>query len=256
MLSQNMAAENFITIDDREISLKQALGYLRASGDLQQFMTRILRQYAIERELENRTDLEVDPSRVEQAIVDFRLQNNLVPAERFDKWLQSQGLTYSTFREQITSGLKIESLKQEVTASKCEEFFNKNQAKFEQAVLSRIVVGEPALAEDLKRQLDDGAAFETLVKEHSTTGDRVFNGMMGAVSIGQLPEPLRVALDGAEPGDIVGPVEFERRYSLLRLEQRLPVSLEGQVKQNLQNQFFEQWWQQQLKDKTVKLQIE
>lgn len=256
MLSPNMAVENFLTIDDREISLRQALGYLRASGDLQQFMTRILRQYAIEQELESRTDLEVDPSRIEQAIVDFRLKNNLVPAESFDKWLQSQGLTYTTFREQVTAGLKIELFKQDVTAAKCEEFFNKNEAMFQQVVLSRIVVADATLAEDLKRELDLGASFDKLVKEHSTTSDRVFNGMMGAVTIGQLPEPLRVALDGAEPGDILGPVEFERRYSILRLEQRLPVSLEGQVKQNLQNQFFEQWWQQQLKDKTVKLQIE
>jgi len=252
-----MTTDTFLTIGDENISLPQALGYLRASGDLQNFLMRILRQHTIAKEVAARTDLEVDASQVEQAIVNFRLQNQLVNPEAFDKWLTSQGTNYVDFRKQVTVGLKFELLKQQITNSKVEEVFNQNQASFEQVILSRIVVDDLPTAEELKSQLDANTVeFEALAKEHSTTNDRLFNGMMGAVTMGQLPEPIRELLKNAEVGDIVGPVEFQKMYSILRLEQRIPATLTGQLKQNLQEQIFEQWWQSQLQNQPVKLHLE
>ncbi len=252
-----MTAEKFLTIGDENISLPQALGYLRASGDLQQFLMRILRQHVIAKEIAQRTDLEVDSSQIEQAIVNFRLQNQLVNPQSFDQWLTSQGTNYTDFRKQVTAGLKFELLKQVIVHSKVEEVFNQNKDTFEQVILSRIVVDNLAKAEELKTQLDkQPAQFEKLVKEHSTTSDRLFNGMMGAVTVGQLPEKIRALLEDAQPGDIVGPVEFQNLYSILRLEQRIPATLSGQLKQNLEEQVFEQWWQLQLQNQPVKLHIE
>lgn len=252
-----MDPEKFITIDDQAISLRQALGYLRNSGDLQQFLMRILRQYIIEQEIQKRAAIEVDSTRLEQSIINFRLQNQLIQPDRFDKWLETQGLNYSTFRNQFATGLKIEQLKAEVTSEKIEEYFNQNKTLFEQVVLSRIVVDDYAEATELKRQItEEDASFEALAKERSKTNDRLFNGMMGTVVLGQLPEAIRQPVSAANPGDLIGPVEFEGRYSILRLEQRMPATLDGALKRQLQDQFFEQWWQMQLQNKSVKLQVD
>ncbi|MBK4728511.1 peptidyl-prolyl cis-trans isomerase [Oxynema sp. CENA135] len=251
-----MDPEKFITIDEEQISLRQALEYLRKSGDLPQLLTRILRQYILERELQERSDLEVDPSRLEQVMVNFRLQNQLTDSEKFNQWLQSQGLTYATFREQMATAVKVEQLKAETIADKVRDYFTQNQAFFEQVVLSRIVVNEADKAAQLKGQVDENPpSFEALAKEHSIVADRVFNGMMGAIGLNQLPPSMREALRQAEPGEIVGPLEHEGRYSILRLERRLPAKLEGQLKQTLEEQFFTQWWQQKLQNKKVKLNL-
>lgn len=251
-----MTADTFLTIGEENISLPQALGYLRASGDLQKFIMRILRQHVIAKEVAEETEIEVDASQVEQAIVNFRLQNQLVNPEAFDKWLTSQGTNYVDFRKQVTAGLKIELLKQQITNSKVEEVFNQNKASFEQVILSRIVVKDLQKAEELKSQLDGKSVeFEKLAKEESTTNDRVFNGMMGAMTMGQLPETIRELLKDAEPGDIIGPVENQEMYSIMRLEQRIPATLSGQLKQNLQEQIFEQWWQVKLQNQPVKLHL-
>ncbi|MGL4503690.1 MAG: peptidylprolyl isomerase, partial [Planktothrix sp.] len=85
---------------------------------------------------------------------------------------------------------------------------------------------------------------------------KAYNGMMGAVPLNQLPPGIRDAISSAQPGEIVGPMELEGRYSLLRLEQRIPATLEGQLKRQLQEQLFEQWWQSKLQNKNVKLQVE
>ena len=251
-----MTADNFLSIGDENISLPQALGYLRASGDLQKFIMRILRQHVIAKEVAGENEIEVEPSQVEQALVNFRLQNQLVNPEAFDKWLTSQGTNYVEFRKQVTGGLKIELLKQQITNSKVEEVFNQNKASFEQVILSRIVVNELEKAEELKRQLDaKEVEFEKLAKEESTTSDRVFNGMMGAMTMGQLPETIRELLKDAEPGEIIGPVQNQEKYSIMRLEERIPATLSGQLKQNLDEQIFEQWWQAKLQDMPVKLHL-
>jgi parvulin-like peptidyl-prolyl isomerase len=252
-----METEKFITIDDETISLRQALGYLRTSGDLQQFIMKILRQHVIEQELQSQADLEIDGSLLEQAIINFRLQNQLVQSDRFDQWLQSQSLTYTTFRNQFAAGLKIEEIKTKVTAEQLEDYFQKNQQAFEQVVLSRIVVEQYDKAVELKAQIEQaGASFEALAKEHSIAAEKAYNGMMGAILVSQLPPAIRDGISSAQSGDLVGPMELEGRYSLLRLEQRIPATLEGQLKRQLQEQLFEQWWQSKLQNKNVKLQVE
>jgi parvulin-like peptidyl-prolyl isomerase len=138
--------------------------------------------------------------------------------------------------------LKIEKLKAEVTEPKLEEYFNANKALLNQAVLSRIVVADLDLALTLRSQIvEDNSKFELLAREHSLTDDRLVNGMMGLVPLGQLPEQIRQFVTTASPGDLIGVLEIEGRYALLRVEQFIPASLEGSLKHELQEQLFEQW---------------
>jgi len=53
---------------------------------------------------------------------------------------------------------------------------------------------------------------------------------------------------------LIGPIEIEGWYCLFRVEQFLPASLEGQVKQELQNQLFE-WLEEKMQKLTIKLQV-
>jgi len=44
-------------------------------------------------------------------------------------------------------------------------------------------------------------------------------------------------------------------YCLFQVEQFLPASLEGQVKQELQNQLFLKWLEEKMQKLTIKLQV-
>jgi parvulin-like peptidyl-prolyl isomerase len=252
-----MQAETLISIDSQPISLRQVIGHLRAAGELPRFVQTVLRQHLLEQQLQSRPDLELDPSLLEQAIVNFRMENRLITQESFDQWLQTQRLSYTDFRNQFAKGLKIAGLKNQLVAAKVEEFFAKNKELLATVVLSRIVVADVNLAEELMRQLiDDRRPFEKLAREHSLTDDRLFNGMMGRVSVSQLPQPIREAIAGAQPGELIGPVEFEGRYCLFRIEQWQPASLEGQLKKEIEDRMFDQWVQEQLKNKNIQLHLE
>ena len=247
----------FLIVDEQPISLSQALSYLQSTGKLQPFIVEIVRQNIIEQELKTRDDLEISPGVVEQAVIDFRLEQQLTDPNKFQQWLSSNGLDYPGFHRQVAFNFKLEKLKAQVTEPKIQEYFIERKIFLDRVVLSRIIVADKELAEELKSQiLEEGARFEQLAQEYSVTDDRIVNGMMGPVSRGQMPDPLRALVDLSSPGEVIGPLQIEEWYCLFRVEQFLPASLEGQLKQDLQNQLFDQWLSEKMQKLSIKLQVD
>jgi parvulin-like peptidyl-prolyl isomerase len=252
-----MESQSFLTINNQSISLSQALAYLRATGDLQPFLLKIIRQHILETELQTRENLDIDSSIIEQAIIDFRFENQLNDPERFQEWLKTQGISYAEFRHQIVARLKIEKLKAEVTAPKLEEYFSANKGLLDQIILSRIVVAAKDFALSLRSQImEDSSRFESLARDHSLTDDRLVKGIMGPINLGQIPEQIRESVATATPGELIGPLEIDGRYTLVRVEQFLPAFLEGSLKQQLQEQLFDQWLQEKAQKMTIKMHVE
>lgn len=250
-----MESTSFLLVDEQPISLSQALKYLQTSGKLQPFIVEILKQNILEKELESREELNINSAVIEQAIIDFRLQQQLTDPNKFQEWLINNGLDYPTFHQQVVYNFKLERLKNIVAESRLQEFFIEQKLFLDRVVLSRIVVQAQELAEELKSQILEGARFEQLAQEYSVTEDRVVNGMMGPISRGQLPDALRALIELASPGEVIGPIEIEQWYCIFRIEQFLPAALEGQVKQELENQLFEQWLGEKMQKLNIKLQV-
>lgn len=225
---QQIEPKSFLIVDDQPISLTQALSYLQSSGKLQPFIIEIIRQNILEQELQTRTDIDISPGVAEQAVIDFRIEQQLTDANKFQQWLNSNGLDYANFYKQVAFNFKLDKLKAQITEPKIQEYFIERKIFLDRVVLSRIIVTEPELAEELKSQILEGARFEQLAQEYSLTDDRIVNGMMGPVSRGQLPDELRALIDLASPGELVGPIKIDEWHCLFRVEQFLPASLEGQ----------------------------
>jgi len=251
-----MESSSFLTVDDRLISVQQAVQHLQISGKLGQFIRDILRQDVIEQEIKARTEIELSPALTEQAIIDFRLKNELSDPQKFQDWLSNSGTDYDTFHATVAFGFKLEKLKSAIADPKLGEYFIERKIFLDRVVLSRIIVDNRELAEELHTQIEEGTSFEQLAREYSLADDKIVNGMMGPVSRGTMPDQLRAAVDVANPGDILGPIQLEERYGLFRLEQLLPASLEDtQLKQALQNELFEKWLAEKIQKLTVKLQV-
>ncbi|MDH6059145.1 peptidylprolyl isomerase [Chrysosporum bergii ANA360D] len=251
-----MESSSFLIVNDQPIFINQAVKYLQASGKLANFIGEILRQYVIEQEIQRRDDIQISPALTEQTIIDFRIKNQLNDPQTFQQWLQQNATDYPTFYESIAFSFKLEKLKTLITEPKIPEYFIERKIFLDKLIVSRIVVDNREIAEELQSQIEEGGSFEKLAREYSLTEDRIFNGMMGPVSRGTMPDQLRALIDIATPGQIVGPTEIDRRYGLFRVEQFLPASLEDmQLKQALQNELFEQWLVEKIQKLTVKLQM-
>lgn len=251
-----MESLSFLTVDNQPISIDKAVKYLQASGKLSQFIGDILRQHVIEQEIQTRKDIEISPALTEQAIIDFRLKNQLTDPQTFQEWLKNNGTDYVTFHTSVAFSFKLEKLKALVTQPKLPEYFVERKIFLDRVILSRIAVDNRELSEELQTQIEEGGSFEQLAKEYSLAEDRIVNGMMGPISRGTMPDKLRAVIDVATPGQLVGPIELDGNYSLFRVEQFLPASLEDtQLKQALQNELFEKWLAEKIQKLTVKLQV-
>ncbi len=246
----------FLIADGQPISLGQALKYLESSGKLESVLWEIMRQHVLEQELQAIGDINISSDLIEQVIIEFRLNNQLTDSGSFQQWLAQEGLDYSTFRKQIVFNLKLENLKSKVTESNIQEYFIERKLFLDQVVLSRLVVEEQSLAEELKSQIiEDGAIFEQLVQKYSIAEDQIFNGMMGLISKGTLPDVVRAEIANANPGELIGPIEVDKLWYLVRVEKFLPASLDEQLKQQLESELFEQWLEDKIQNINVQLQV-
>jgi parvulin-like peptidyl-prolyl isomerase len=251
-----MESSLLLTADEQPISIEQALRYLDSAGKLEPVIWEIIRQHVIEKELQTVEDLDISSELLDQVILDFRLENELTNYESLQEWLNNQDLDYATFRREIAAKLRLEKLKVKVTEPNIQEYFIERKIFLDRVVLSRLVVEEQALAEELKSQiLEDGVRFEQLVQEYSVEDDRIFNGMMGAVSRGTMPDALRAAVDLANPGELIGPVEINGLWYLIRVEKFLEASLEEQLKEELEEELFEQWLEEKIQNIKVNIQV-
>ena len=252
-----MGSQSFITIDNsQQISLAQAFQYLQAAGRLDGFLGDILRQYLLERELLQRTDLAIAPPLIEAAIANLRQEHDLMDGDRFIAWLASQELDDAELRQRLRRDLQIQCLKETLAVAKGQEYFIDRKLVLDRVVLSRIEVGDRDLAEELQQQIADGSRFEQLAQDYSIAGDRIFNGMMGLISRGSLPDLVRAAIDVAAPGDIVGPLATEQGWALFRIEQILPASLDdSEVLQTVQDELLDQWLLDKLQGLNIEVQV-
>jgi len=246
----------FIVIEGQEISLAKACQYLQETGKLDGFIGEVLRQHIVEQAIATREDLAVPPEMVQQAVTEFRIQGQLTAPEQFQEWLASQNIDDEGFRQRVTLDLKFNQLRDVVTTPRLQEYFIERKLFLDRVVLSRIAVLEKDLAEELRQQIEEGARFEELAQEYSVADERIFNGMMGLISRGELPDNLRAALDTAEAGSIVGPVEVQDAWTLFRVEKVMPATLDDpKIVQALQTEILEQWVLDQLQGKNIEVKL-
>ncbi|HIK55276.1 MAG TPA: peptidyl-prolyl cis-trans isomerase [Synechococcales cyanobacterium M55_K2018_004] len=249
-----MSTEAFITIDGEPISPQKMLRYLQAGRKLEGFLAELVRQFVLERELQH-TDLQINSAAIEQAVIDFRLREQLTDPQVFQAWLGKNGMNYESFHQQVAQGFKLQKLKETLADGKLQAYFEERKPALDRVILSRIIVADQELADELSTQLKEGASFEQLAREYSLTDDRKMNGMVGAVSLASLPEMLREAFSQAKPGDVVGPLGMEGRWGLFRFEEFLAASLDQpQLRQSLQDELFERWLSEKMQTLPIQIQ--
>ena len=95
----------------------------------------------------------------------------------------------------------------------------------------QIVLATTAEAEQVKKLLASGAAFEALAMERSRDAATRFNGGdLGYFTADVLPEAYEQALNGARVGELVGPVAVEGGFALVKVEdvrEEQPIPLEA-----------------------------
>jgi peptidyl-prolyl cis-trans isomerase C len=85
-----------------------------------------------------------------------------------------------------------------------------------------ILVATKEACEDLKTQIEGGADFAALAKEHSDCPSRTRGGDLGEFSQGQMVKEFDDVVFSGELGKTHGPVKTQFGYHLIEITSRTP----------------------------------
>jgi peptidyl-prolyl cis-trans isomerase C len=88
------------------------------------------------------------------------------------------------------------------------------------AAARHILVADEAACEDLKKQIQDGADFGALAKEHSQCPSGQRGGALGEFGRGQMVPEFDQVVFSAPINEVQGPVKTQFGYHLLEVTSR------------------------------------
>lgn len=184
----------------------------------------------------------IDEEAVKSRIGAFK--KRFADEKAFQKALAGMSITYKELQADIRQNLAVKNLIEQevsdsVTVSPLEkkEYYQSNTHVFqmpEQVRASHILIKvEPeggqeekekarSLIEKIKKDLDGGADFAVLAKEHSQGPSNVRGGDLGFFKRGDMVEPFEKAAFSSEPGQTSGVVETRFGFHLIKTVEKKP----------------------------------
>jgi foldase protein PrsA len=181
----------------------------------------------IKREAEEQ-GVEVSDEEVKKSFEEQKKQSFPKEAD-YQKFLKSSGQTNedvmmrvrldalsNKIRDKVTKG------KDTVTDQQIKAYYDKNKAQFaqpERRDLHIVLTKTKAKAEQAKAELQDGAPFKQVAKEHSIDdASKAQGGKLPAVAKGQQEKAFDTAIFGADKGKIVGPVKTQFGFYVFKVD--------------------------------------
>ncbi len=188
--------------------------------------------------------------------------------EAFDSALEMKDMKKEDFKKEIVQYLSIRKLMEplvEVTDEEIQAYFEENKDLYhqeEQVEARHILVEDEALANDLLKQLKDGADFAELAKEHSTDGTAPMGGDLGFFPRGKMVPEFDEKVFSMNVGDVSDLVKTNYGYHIIEVldkKEDKEASLED-VKEEIKDKLFENGMQteyvQWLEEKRAAYKIE
>ena len=205
-----------------------------------QVLERLVNEQAILQRAASR-GIEVDEATIQRAVERIAEQNGLsVTALR--NQLEKEGVSFSRFRDDIRDEILISRVRERevdsrvnVAESEVDAFLvsqGQRLAQIDELLVSQILlpVASEASAPDkaaVKSKADavlarirGGEPFAVAARKESASADKEQGGSLGWRTTDRLPEIFVKALQGAGPGEIVGPIQSAGGWHILRLDDR------------------------------------
>jgi len=200
---------------------------------------------------------------------------NLSNQEAYEQALKQNNITEEQLRDDLRENLPVQKVQEQVagnaepTDEEIRKYYEQNkEAQFttpQQVCVRHILFNkdQKQKAEDVKKQLKDGADFAKLAKQYSQDpGSAQKGGDLGCLGKGETVPTFEEAAFGAKEGEIVGPVKTQFGYHLLEVTKTKPKQtrslseVEPQIRSQLasqeQSQAFSKWLEEQKKKRDVK----
>lgn len=234
-----------LQVGDRKISAEKIIPLL----EKYQLLPQLLREIIIDRALEEITCM---PEERQQAYQQFCAQQQILGDEARQAWLERRGLKQEQLEALVERSIKLEQFKQQIWGNQLESYFMQRKAKLDKVVYSLLRTTDAGVAQELYcRLLEEEATFEELAREYSEGPEAKTGGKVGPVELSNPHPTLAKMLSISTPGQLWPPTRLNEWFAIVRLDDFLPAKLDDAMRQQLLNERFNTWLQEEVQKASV-----
>jgi parvulin-like peptidyl-prolyl isomerase len=180
---------------------------------------------------------------------EFRWQHRLLGAADTVAWLAQQQISIEDWAEGLRIELLTAKLKEHLFGGVIDSTYISDRQKFRRVALSQILLQDSLEALKIKQQLEqDISLFCKIALEHSQASASKNNGgFLGIRFVADLIPAIQEVIVDANEGELLGPIQTELGYHLVKVEKIFPVALDKPVRAKLMDYLWQNWLQEALK---------
>lgn len=232
-----------IRVNGKAITVADTLTYLKATGVFHDTICHLVETEAIKARAE--AEKALPPEEVVHAFLESKRAHwGLVNAEQLHRFCRTNGVTHEQWLEiSETECLWRHLLHRVVDPQAIAAHFTEHAEAMKTLAVSRIVVGEAALAERVAAEAKtEPARFGLLAREHSDEENTArAGGYLGIVKRGMLPESVEAELFQGAQGSVHGPYDEDGVYSIYHIDAIQGADLTPALREEIRGRLFRQW---------------
>jgi parvulin-like peptidyl-prolyl isomerase len=190
--------------------------------------------------------IEATSEEVEQVLQRIYAQHQLQKTNEIELWHQQRGIKPEKLQNQIARQIKLEKFKQNKWSGSVESYFLQRKRQLDSVIFSLIQVQDAAQAKEIYFRILEGEdSFEAMAQQYSQGNEAQNGGKVGPMSLGTCHPIISQLLASSELGQVLPPTRIKDWFILVRLDQEIPAQLNAGMRQNLIDELFTAWLNQQ-----------
>jgi hypothetical protein len=187
-----------------------------------------------------------------QMVVDnFCQQQQIRSEESLQQWLTAHNCTLAQMEAEVIRPLLLQKYKETAFAPRVESHFIKRKVTLDRVVFSLIRVEDPNLAWELFFRIKEGEqTFSELARQYSQGPEANTGGVIGPTPLATPHPTIARKLSVSHPGQLWEPEQLEQWNIIVRLDKLLPAQLDEATRQQLLDEMFETWLQEEVQKVT------
>jgi parvulin-like peptidyl-prolyl isomerase len=174
----------------------------------------------------------------------FREEHQLLEASETMAWLEKQRISVEDWSQGIRVSLLTQKLQEHLFGEMVDDHYMSKRDDYHRVALSQILVRDLTEARKIAKALrEENASFCALALEHSKgKQSREKGGFTGIRFLRQMLPEIAEAIAGAKEGELIGPVQTELAYHILKVEKWFPAQM-SEVREQVLESLFQAWLQ-------------
>jgi parvulin-like peptidyl-prolyl isomerase len=226
-----------VSIETRDI-----IAALKYRTELKTVCQQVIESKVIAKAAEDR-GLVVTSAEIQAEADRIRRELKLERASDTMTWLTGELLTPEEWETSIRDRLLRQKLQVTLFEQDVERVFAQNRLDFEQVVLYQIMVPYAQLAQEVFYQIEEAEIgfYEAAHLYNLDIKQRYQCGYLGAVHRWNLHPDLAAQVFAASPHSVLGPIQIENQYFIIKVEEFIAPQLNAENRQTISTRLFKEW---------------